>query len=791
MRIHFRIASAAIAIATLAIASGCAKQLHSVAGISNRPPTVALTGSHAGPTGGVQAAYGLRWSGSDPDGRVDHYLVTDNPHLFAGTEGWTRTDETARVLMIGTAMPAGEPAGASRAAAPAGAEPTAARLPDPTFFAVRAVDDQGAVSEPAIQAFIGTNVAPTVQIQDPKPNHLQVTFIPPSVRILWFGYDPDGTVPYRLARYRFTLISQGDPDYALAITNPDSLRRKYAPDFSGWQEVPGDSLTHTFSGLTPGNNYAFVVVGFDQQGAYSPVFSLDTNILNMRVLPPGTGGPRVNVFGDSFFHAFTDGSFNSDTTNAVHVDVVGNSTELGWSTEYLDGAYITGYRWAVDILDVHDETPRRNARDVSHWSAWAGLPGTAQVSVNFPPPPSTRRFFYLEVRTDVGFMTLVVLRLDFGKAAFSQPLLVVNDTRRVRETMSGGQVHPTGLWPNAAELDSFLFARGGVPIQGYPPGSMSSPGVFSGYGFDVFETASLPAGNRTVPLDVLTRYQNVVWITDQAGAFSMNPPGGTTSLRYMSNGVRQNTLAAYAAGGGKLWIAGGGAALASSIDMFNQRRNDSQQFVYGAALDELVPGTFMYEVPRWQSELRTFKTEASLPALNTGAGGRGASGGPLALLPPALEIRSPASDPLPPQRGANQFYPNSRATDIEYLSLPNSIVGGGRDNGGGQGVGGGAGHMGENDQAHVFSLMDTVYTCRGLLPDPTANYPCMTVYHGPGSGEVVFTGFDLWTWQRSQVVAMVDAIVGNMWRQSRSVISPPVAGASRVEVAGEVVKRRK
>jgi hypothetical protein len=98
--------------------------------------------------------------------------------------------------------------------------------------------------------------------------------------------------------------------------------------------------------------------------------------------------------------------------------------------------------------------------------------------------------------------------------------------------------------------------------------------------------------------------------------------------------------------------------------------------------------------------------------------------------------------------------------------------------------------MGENDQAHVFSLMDTVYTCRGLLPDPTANYPCMTVYHGPSSGEVVFTGFDLWTWQRSQVVAMVDAIVGDMWRQSRSAIGPPVAGAAAGKVGREAVKRR-
>ena len=148
-------------------------------------------------------------------------------------------------------------------------------------------------------------------------------------------------------------------------------------------------------------------------------------------------------------------------------------------------------------------------------------------------------------------------------------------------------------------------------------------------------------------------------------------------------------------------------------------------------------------------------------------------------------------------------------TDIEYLSLPNSIVGGGRDLGGhgrvdrrgqamnaGHGGDGGDGHGDDDDHGHggghgqQYSLLDTLYTCRGLSPDFNVDYPCMTVYRGPGSGEVVFTGFDLWTWKRSQVVAMINAIVGDLWHQAPAMAGSP-RGDDGDKATGDLVKRRK
>jgi hypothetical protein len=809
MRIHFRIASAAVVIEVLAIASGCGKKLQSLSGLANQPPTVALTGAPLGSAKTAQVPFALHWTGSDPDGRVDHYLVTDNPRLFKGTEGWTRADETSRMLVLGRAAPAGEPNVAPEAramrtgATPADAASAPARLPDPTFFAVRAVDDQGAVSEPAIKSFMGTDEAPSVIIFSPIPSRFNVASVGTTVRIGWSGYDPIKPPPYHLARFRFKLIAESDPNFAAALSDPDSIRREYAPDFAGWSEAPGDSLGHTYTGLPLYGNFIFALVGFNDAGVYTPIFSFGNSLLRMRVTYITTGGPVFTVYGDTFRNMYRMGGFFPDTAAAYHEDVLGTSTRLGWHAQAAVGSSVTSYRWAVDIADPLDETPRRNALDVRHWSRWSLAETSAVVSMRAPQPSSTRRFLYTEAISNTGLLSLEITRIDFRPPTFDQPLLIVNDTRRALERVTPGQVQPMGAWPNVAELDSFLFARGGVPIQGYPAGSISSPGIFSSYEFDVFDTGAFPTKD-TVPLaELLSRYRSVVWITD--GEAAGHPYSRRGSLLWLiSLPGEQNTLEAYVIGGGRLWLAGGGAAYAASISAFNNQANDVGELVYSSTDGELRPGSFMFDVPRWQSELRSrihvqygayatgvLPVMAAAPVVGTPRGGHGP-------FPAVLELRDPSTDPLPPLRTPADFTPNPAQTDIEYLSLPNSIVGSGRDFGGGhesvrgndRGDQGGHGHGDGSEHGGVFSLLDTIYTCAGLPPDPSANYPCMTVYHGPGKGDVVFTGFDVWTWKRSQMVAMVDAILGDMWHQGRGHVGPP-HGDDDDKVAGEALKRRR
>src|SRR5207247_1597482 len=76
---------------------------------------------------------------------------------------------------------------------------------------------------------------------------------------------------------------------------------------------------------------------------------------------------------------------------------------------------------------------------------------------------------------------------------------------------------PRGEWPTAAELDTFLFAAGGKPYRCYPAGTLSPVGIFAGYDPDTlcthFETS------RTLHLQRLDHYRNIVWMVDLNSAF--------------------------------------------------------------------------------------------------------------------------------------------------------------------------------------------------------------------------------------------------------------------------------
>jgi len=148
-----------VALAALPMA-GCAKKLQQSLGLPNRPPVVQLSSALV-PAGDAETvAARLRWSATDPDGRVDHYLVTEDlGALNHETEGWARTTDREQVIRL-------------RRAAPVQASPAEKTAPAFRLFAVRAVDDRGAVSAPAYRAFFGENVAPTVRIVQPRPSQL-------------------------------------------------------------------------------------------------------------------------------------------------------------------------------------------------------------------------------------------------------------------------------------------------------------------------------------------------------------------------------------------------------------------------------------------------------------------------------------------------------------------------------------------------------------------------------------------------------------------------------------------
>ena len=82
------------------------------------------------------------------------------------------------------------------------------------------------------------------------------------------------------------------------------------------------------------------------------------------------------------------------------------------------------------------------------------------------------------------------------------------------------------------------------------------------------------------------------------------------------------------------------------------------------------------------------------------------------------------------------------------------------------------------------SVLDSFYVVQGSgVPFGTGNF-AMTRYHGSQHGEVVWSGFDIWSFQRAQCIALVDGVLQGMWGLPRAPIArgpvspppPPTSG---------------
>jgi hypothetical protein len=321
---------------------------------------------------------------------------------------------------------------------------------------------------------------------------------------------------------------------------------------------------------------------------------------------------------------------------------------------------------------------------------------------------------------------------------------------------------PTGTWPTAAELDTFLFARGGFPWKSYPEGTLSPPGIFNGYGYDTIGTRGVSL-DGTVPLSFLGRYRHVVWYTDERSATYTSAPSHPispiTALRLISSPGRPLVLSTYVTQGGLVWLCGGGAALATLIAW---NKTGTVPYEYTARDNEILPGRMMYDFAHWREGIRMLPAERAVRFGTTDFGGggidrpagRGWPSNPIpptppappdySLLPPLLSPKTTASDPLPPLRGSSNFYINNYLA--EYIFRPTFI----RED-----------YDDDPDRLAEYSTLDTLYITQG--GSANANSACMTYYHGREHQPFVFTGFSIWFWRRPQCVAIVDWVLQSVW----------------------------
>jgi hypothetical protein len=755
----------------LALALACgACDTHSRRFFPNQPPTLTLT---SGPVDTLSAPQSwlvdIAWTATDPDGVIDHFeYAVDPPTLKQATLAqaettWVTTRETHVVAHFHAAHPDSLGPGA-----------TASEF---HVFALRAVDNRGGRSPNVVRAFYAYTVAPDVRITSPAPSRFFTAPTGAPFRLSWQGDDPDGGSTRVPASYRVRFLELTNGANIGYLLDPDSLLNEGArTDWQGWRSVDGAPTSLDVSGFefVPNTRWLVVVLAVDEAGATTAYVNFDRNALIFDIV--ANASPRIHLFSQWIEYTTPAGGYDLDPARALRLDVPSNiQFTLHWDGLPAPGRQLLSSRWMLDG-NVGDETPRTDeATDWIHWSQPQAGTGTA----TFGPLDPGVHTLYIEVTDDYGYKSLLVVRLSVIQEDLRHDLLVVDDTRLEVDKFIGDPFNKripdnyTQPWPSRTELDTFLFARGGYPWRGTknpPTGVISAPGLLTGYAFDTLGTRlGLEDPSGAVPLSKLALYKHVLWLVDAKGAID---PGGVfpiTALRWMSAPGHLSALVSYVAMGGKVWLAGGGAAYASLIE-FNSRITDgSCGTVFSASSGELRPSSLLYAAGHVRSALTASVSNAEpsrSPAARGGWSGHGPAGDLTApdysRLPATLRFRTLATDPLPPTRPAQTtLYYGTNASN-EYISAPNEI----------------AEDFDPSDTGvRLESALDSLYEVSSiqLCVSPA---PAMVYYHGRETAPFVFTGFDLWSWSRADCQGLVDFVLGDIWKLSKSAPSASVRAAA-------------
>ena len=783
---------AAIVLVAL-VGAGCSKKLRSEL-IPNQPPQVLLTAAPA-VRDSVHPefyAYNLQWKGYDPDGRVDHYIYAVDPirHKVdpAHPNGfdladtcWHTTVRNAQTFFFSAGTPI------------VPVNPTDPRSETAHTFAILAVDNEGGVSKrPAERAFFSFTQAPDVRVSSPLGSSAFTLNLTPSFTVQWTGTDPDGQFSSKPVRWVFRLFGKSNPDFPLiddfvtfAQVNPDSLRSLYAPDFPGWRSVGADTTSFQYTNLGQ-TDWLFVVTGFDEAGAYDPVFASGKNMMPFSVIFANSAGPKITMFSQFFSYTYETGGFDETERRWFKVEVPADlPVTFNWTAEPAPGADIQRYRWGVDLLNLSDDRARTVEADwrEKRWSAWRRLTTAATIG-----PFSTNgevHFFYIEAEDNNSLLSLGIIAFTVVRATFDREVLIVDDTRFRPDQYIPGTTNvagPVGAWPNAAELDTFLFAKGGVPWVGRTAGTLSTPGIFAGYSYDTIGTRGTSL-DGVLPLSLLGRYRHVIWYVDETSASYTRSPSDAaspiTALRTVNSPRRPATLATYLTqakglpNAGFVWLCGGGAAFATLLP-WNKAINGINVFTREAG--ELQEGRLMFDYAHWREYVtnsqsinaRKFGTTFFGGGVFPRSPGRGWPANPPLPTPPAAPSytrlpvsldpkATPPADPLPPGRIGNggSFYLGNYGS--EHILTHPSVQS--------------ATYVREDygpdaDHPLEYSTLDTLYLTLGSPSLP--NCPNMTYYHGRECQPFIFSGFNIWYWKRQQCIDLVDWVLQDVWGLTRT-----------------------
>jgi hypothetical protein len=760
---HSLVVAIATALSAL-LSAGCERQITEVVA-PNLRPVIELSVSPQ-PQDSVYYAVLFRWFSFDEDGEISHFVYAVDPSPQGDTT-WVRTEENEVTLLFQSSQP------------PDPLPPGAAVVStDYHVFVIKVVDDRGADSAPVYRAFTSFTTAPQSQIKTPKPHRLLPAATAPTLIVTWSGQDPDGFTTKVPVEYGYKVVSQAKirDELGLGYRDPYPVEiQEYfsseEPGFGSWARVQPESAAVRIENLTPEQEHYFAVVAFDEAGAYEPRFLLGNNVLHF--LPTTVlSAPAITIFNAFFSREFVPGFLLDEKYVAGLTFVPDEELRLNWFAQpRVQGTTVRAYRWVLDPLDgdIFDETPREYPEQTNRWSEWSLLE-TNVVLGPFAAEPGMEMFhrIYVEALDDVGQMSIAAVQIRIVAPTFERPLLVIDDfqgnpDRVVRNNPDDPlSYRPYGSFPTEAVLDTLLFAVGGVPYQYRPPGTRSDPGVFAGFDYDTLDYRHFPFD--AIPIDILSRYQIVVWYisVEDAARGDVNYFGNSkkpSALRFITAPGRLNSIGVYLSQGGKVWLFGGGVVRAIG---------------QGEVVAEPGMGTFLYEFLKFRSGLNVggtsffgdddligttpylprFATPGRPWPLDDWRGGRGPMDDP--RVGPSADQNLARWGGLPYLSFTTEFpdWPlplPKRLEDLAYVSEPNHLL---ED-------------PDMDPRTPAESRLDTLYLYRAKQYNLSASStnpdgkPVSHSYWGDEHGHYVWCDLPLWFFERQQLIELTDQVLGN------------------------------
>lgn len=498
--------------------------------VPNRRPVASITGGVLQDSLDTEVSAHFYWFGADADGVITYFEWAVDDTI--SENAWTRTTEYDVEVFFTATTPNDQH-----------------NYSDWHTFYIRSVDDLRARSAPDHRYFNSQTIAPTTVITKPEPE-IMATWAK-TLKFSWIGEDLDATNADKLPAYyevKLVLGAGVAPDDEVAVrrhfeTSPNLLLNPSASDYPdsvdsefllqarrAWERLPG-TVDHRWITFANTKKHFFAVRAVDEAGAREQEmrrainwvdFTPTDRIIEVTISEPSLGVQNFNtpVFGEPW-----------DVTVAA-----GQWIRFRWTGDASRSGTDPGpCNYGFDLSDPENPAELERATDgVGGWIGWAMRTQLSQP-IRFTDEGATHYFYFKmrDISNNADTETQAVIKIKVASFDFSRKFLLVDDVR-------DGPRDRAGNWPNDEQQDAWRYRRWGDETWGIvaglghhlPGGELA--GEFSIYGTDEVNPATKIDDSF---LDVLGRYQNVIWDCSHADYTGFRKASNEMYLTtYVSNG---------------------------------------------------------------------------------------------------------------------------------------------------------------------------------------------------------------------------------------------------------------